>query len=153
STEVCTHFYDNDQSYPDNIEEQVAAGLRRIEKECGKNFGDAKNPLLLSVRSGARASMPGMMYTILHIALNHQPCGGLGDTRCAYDSYRRLIQMYSDVVLGVDHDKFEDILDTFKRRAGLKLDTEIDAAGLQDIVAQYKSLVKKDTGKPFPQDT
>ncbi len=152
STEVCTYFYKNNNAYPPDIELQAAAGLQQIEKETGMVFGDAKKPLLLSVRSGARASMPGMMDTILNIGLNDKTIMGLGNNRFAWDCYRRLIQMYGDVVQGVDHDHFEDILDSHKRRHALKLDTDIDAEGWQEIVAQFKALVQKDTGKPFPQD-
>ncbi|MEZ0260343.1 MAG: pyruvate, phosphate dikinase, partial [Alphaproteobacteria bacterium] len=156
STEVCTHFYRNKQTYPAGIEEQVDAGLKQLEKEIGVLFGDVKKPLLLSVRSGARVSMPGMMDTILNLGLNDVTVKGLaassGNDRFAYDCYRRLIQMYSDVVLGVDHDHFEDILDTFKRRNGFRQDTDIKAEGWMDIVEQFKALVKKETGKPFPQD-
>src|SRR3990167_7227301 len=152
TTDVCTYFYQNTQTYPRELERQVHEGLRRVEDVLDKKFGDTKNPLLLSVRSGARVSMPGMMDTVLNIGLNDETVIGLGDNRFAWDCYRRLIQMYGDVVLGVDRDRFEDILDTYKRRSALKLDTDIDAAGWQDIVAQFKALVQKDTGKPFPQD-
>ncbi len=156
STEVCTYFYQNKQSYPGDLDAQVNGGLAQLEKEIGAIFGDIKKPLLLSVRSGARVSMPGMMDTILNLGLNDVTVKGLAassnNERFAQDCYRRLIQMYSDVVLNVDHDLFEDILDTYKRRNGLKQDTDIDAAGLSDIVEQYKTLVQKQTGKPFPQD-
>jgi len=154
STEVCTYFYQNGSAYPADIEAQVMKGLKQLEKETGMVFGDAAKPLLLSVRSGARVSMPGMMDTILNIGLNDDTVKGLaasGDERFAYDCYRRLIQMYSDVVLGVDHDDFEDILDTHKRRNNLRQDTEITAAGLKEIVEQFKAVVQKETGKPFPQ--
>ena len=151
STEVCTHFYQNGNAYPAGVTEQTAAALQRLEKETGLVFGDAKKPLLLSVRSGARVSMPGMMDTILNLGLNDETIRGLGDNRFAWDCYRRLIQMYGDVVMGVDHDHFEDVLDTFKRRNGLKLDTEIDVEGWKDIVGQFKALVQRDAGKPFPQ--
>jgi pyruvate,orthophosphate dikinase len=152
STEVCTYFYQHNNSYPDDIEAQVAAGLVQVEKEIGLCFGDAKKPLLLSVRSGARVSMPGMMDTILNIGLNDETVKGLGDNRFAWDCYRRLIQMYGDVVLGVDHDHFEDVIDTYKRRNALKLDTDIEVDGWKEIVAQFKALVQRDIGKPFPQD-
>ncbi|TAL40203.1 MAG: pyruvate, phosphate dikinase [Alphaproteobacteria bacterium] len=156
STEVCTHYYQNKQSYPPAIEQQVDAGLKQIEKEIGVLFGDVKKPLLLSVRSGARVSMPGMMDTILNLGLNDTTVKGLAassnNERFAWDCYRRLIQMYSDVVLNVDHDLFEDILDTHKRRNGYRQDTDIPASGLQEIAEAYKDLVKKETGKPFPQD-
>jgi pyruvate,orthophosphate dikinase len=153
STEVCTHFYKNGSSYPAEIETQVAAALKQVEKETGTVFGDTKKPLLLAVRSGARVSMPGMMDTILNIGLNDETVKALsGDERFAFDCYRRLIQMYSGVVLGVAHHLFEDILDTHKRRSGLKSDTEVDAASWKEIVAEYKKLVKKETGADFPQD-
>ncbi len=152
STEVCTHFYQNGNSYPAGLEDQVAGGLAQVQKETGCVFGDAKNPLLLSVRSGARASMPGMMDTILNIGLNDETVKSLGDARFAWDCYRRLIQMYSDVVLNVAHDHFEDALDTYKRRNGLKVDTDVDAGGWRELVAAYKDIVKRETGQPFPQD-
>jgi pyruvate,orthophosphate dikinase len=156
STEVCTYFYQNSNSYPADIHGQFEAGLKQIEKETEMVFGDIHKPLLLSVRSGARVSMPGMMDTILNIGLNDITVKGLAESsrndRFAYDCYRRLIQMYSDVVLGVDHDHFEDVLDSYKRRNGLKLDTAITADGWMEIVEQFKAIVLKDTGKPFPQD-
>ncbi|MBI3440915.1 MAG: pyruvate, phosphate dikinase [Proteobacteria bacterium] len=152
STEVCTHFYQNSNSYPVAIELQVDSGLRQIEKEMGIQFGDIKKPLLLSVRSGARVSMPGMMDTILNIGLNDNTVKGLGDDRFAWDCYRRLIQMYGDVVMGVNRDHFEDLIDTYKRRNALKLDTEIDADGWKEIVTLFKTLVQRETGTPFPQD-
>ncbi len=152
STEVCTWFYQNGNKYPDGIEEQVQAGLRQIEKETGQIFGDSQKPLLLSVRSGARVSMPGMMDTILNIGLNDATVQGMGDNRFSWDCYRRLIQMYSDVVLDVGHDRFEDIIDTYKRRNGFRLDTDIDIEGWKHIVEDFKAIVQKETGKPFPQD-
>jgi len=152
STEVCTYFYQNGNAYPADIRVQVKTALAQVEKEKGACFGDAQNPLLLSVRSGARVSMPGMMDTVLNIGLNDETVKGLGDARFAFDCYRRLLQMYGDVVMGVDADHFEDIIDTFKRRAGLKLDTDIDADGWKDIVAQFKQLIAREAGKPFPQD-
>ena len=160
STEVCTHFYKNNNTYPAGIEAQVAACLAQIEKEIGLTFGSTKNPLLLSVRSGARASMPGMMDTILNIGLNDETVKSLGDVtvhgsgaaRFAWDCYRRLIQMYGDVVLNVAHDHFEDIIETHKRGNGWKLDTDIDADGWKEIVGEFKELVQRETGKPFPQN-
>jgi pyruvate, orthophosphate dikinase len=152
STEVCTYFYQNKNCYPADIEAQTAAALKQIEKEMGMFFGDVKKPLLLSVRSGARVSMPGMMDTILNIGLNDATVIGLGDNRFAWDCYRRLLQMYGDVVLGVDHGHAENIFDTYKRRSGLRLDTDIQADGWKDIVEQFKNLAEKETGKPFPQD-
>lgn len=156
STEVCTCFYQNGSSYPAGLEAQVDAALGRLESEIGGQFGAGDHPVLLAVRSGARVSMPGMMDTILNIGLNDQTVETLANAssnpRFAWDCYRRLIQMYSDVVLGVDHHRFEDVLDSFKRQSKIKLDTEIDADGWKDIVAEYKALVEEGTGKPFPQD-
>lgn len=156
STEICTWFYQNNNQYPAGLETEVDAALKRLETEMELGFGDAEKPLLLAVRSGARVSMPGMMDTILNLGLNDANVEALAkasnNPRFAWDCYRRLIQMYGDVVLNVDHHRFEDVLDTFKRRNGLRMDTDIDAEGWQDIVAQYKEIVQEATGKPFPQD-
>jgi pyruvate,orthophosphate dikinase len=156
STEVCTCFYQNGNSYPADLESQVDAALVQLESEIGGAFGAGDRPLLLAVRSGARVSMPGMMDTILNIGLNDKTVLSLAaasnNPRFAWDCYRRLIQMYSDVVLDVDHHRFEDVLDTFKRRNKLKLDTDIDADGWQQIVADYQDIVREATGAPFPQD-
>ena len=156
STEVCTFFYQNDSSYPDDIKLQVDTELKQLEKETGMVFGDTKKPLLLSVRSGSRVSMPGMMDTILNIGLNDTTVAGLAKSseneRFAFDCYRRLIQMYGDVVMNVDHHRFEDILDTYKRNNNLNLDTDIDAKGWKEIIAQFKTLIRKKTDKPFPQN-
>ena len=120
TTEACVHYYQNGKSFPAGLEDEVASGLAEVERQTGKRFGDAENPLLVSVRSGARASMPGMMDTVLNLGLNDQTVEGLarlsGDRRFAFDSYRRFIQMYSDVVLGLDHHTFEEILDDHKDR-------------------------------------
>jgi pyruvate,orthophosphate dikinase len=156
TTEVCTHYYDNDHVYPDALKAQVDVAMHAIEHQTGCKFGDAENPLLVSVRSGARVSMPGMMDTVLNLGLNDITVEGLakrsGDERFAWDSYRRFIQMYGDVVLGVDHHEFEDVIDTFKRRNDISQDTDIDAAGWKDIVAEFKGLVQDALGKPFPTD-
>jgi pyruvate,orthophosphate dikinase len=156
TTEVCTAYYDNDKSYPADLKAQVEAALADVEATMGKKFGDVSNPLLVSVRSGARVSMPGMMDTVLNLGLNDETVEGLavlsGDERFAWDSYRRFIQMYGDVVLGVDHHEFEEIMDTFKRDNDLALDTDIDADGWREIVADYKRVVEEETGKPFPSD-
>ena len=152
STEVCTYFYQNGNDYPAQLKEQVTAAIKQVEIETGMTFGDAKTPLLFAVRSGARVSMPGMMDTILNIGLNDETIKGLGDDRFAWDCYRRLIQMYADVVLGVEHHLFEDTLDTFKRRKSIAADTSLSADDWKEIVAQYKNIVQKETGKPFPQD-
>lgn len=156
TTEVCTAFYDNDQAYPDTLNGQVEDALAKLEKAVGKAFGDPANPLLVSVRSGARASMPGMMDTVLNLGLNDETAEGLaklsGDRRFAYDSYRRFIQMYSDVVLGVDHAVFEDILDGFKDDNDYSLDTELSSDDWENIVAQYKAAAARELGRDFPSD-
>jgi pyruvate,orthophosphate dikinase len=156
TTEACNHYYENCRKYPAELEKQVDAGITSIEKIIGKKFGDDKNPLLVSVRSGARASMPGMMDTILNLGLNDKTVAGLaqksGNGRFAYDSYRRFIAMFSDVVLDVDHYNFEEILDLKKQDKGVYLDTELNADDLKDIVEKFKAKVAEKTGKPFPQD-
>ena len=156
TTEVCTYYYANKESYPPELKEQVSTALREIGYQAKGNFGDPDKPLLLSVRSGARVSMPGMMDTVLNLGLNAQTTEGMakmtGDERFAYDSYRRFIQMYSDVVLGVDHALFEEILDDEKDQKGAELDTDLDAGDLKRIAALYKARVEKELGKPFPED-
>ena len=156
TTEVCTHFYENDKLYPSDLREQANAALRRVEEQVSATFGDSINPLLVSVRSGARASMPGMMDTVLNLGLNDETTEGLarrsGDERFAYDSYRRFIQMYGQVVLGVDHHHFEDLLENTKLDLGLTLDTELTADDWREVVAGFKDVVKRELGKPFPQD-
>ena len=156
STEVCSYYYAHDLSYPDALFEQVKAALKQIEAETGRTFANADNPLLLSVRSGARASMPGMMDTVLNLGLNDAVAAGLaqasGDARFAYDSYRRFIQMYGDVVLDVDHGLFEDLLEDMKLRQNVMQDTDLTADDLQLLVRQYLQLVEDETGSAFPQD-
>ena len=156
STEVCTYYYENNRTFPKGLEEQVENALRFVGEAVGATFGDASNPLLVSVRSGARTSMPGMMDTILNLGLNDETVEGLaarsGDRRFAYDSYRRFIQMYSNVVLGVDHGVFEDILENHKNLNGFTNDTELAAEDWQEVIAAYKEAVEGETGKPFPQD-
>ena len=156
TTEVCTHYYENGERYPDDLEAAVAAGVAHIEQAVGAAFGDRSNPLLVSVRSGARVSMPGMMDTVLNLGLNDESVEGLaaasGDARFAYDSYRRFIQMYGDVVLGVDHAEFEDLLEAHKDAKGVYLDTDMDAVDLKRLVDEYKDLVQSALGAPFPQD-
>jgi pyruvate, orthophosphate dikinase len=156
TTEVCTHFYGNGKAYPKELETQVEAALRQLEQRIGAKFGDAENPLLVSVRSGARASMPGMMDTVLNLGLNDGTTEGLakrsGDRRFALDSYRRFIQMYGQVVLGVDHHHFEDLLENTKLDLGLTLDTELSAENWQEVVEGYKEVVERELGTPFPQD-
>src|SRR5476649_2871449 len=156
TTDVCTHYYANGQAYPAGLKPAVDAALAAIGAGVGAGFGDPENPLLVSVRSGARVSMPGMMDTVLNLGLNAATAEGLarltGDERFAYDSYRRFIQMYSDVVLGVDHAVFEEILDDEKDQKGVELDTDLDAADLKRIAGLYKARVEKELGKPFPED-
>src|SRR6201995_1679234 len=155
-TSVCTYFYAHDKTYPKELKAQVEKALDHVGKLTGKIFGDPGNPLLVSVRSGARASMPGMMDTVLNLGLNDKTVEALaelsGDRRFAYDSYRRFITMYSDVVLGFDHSHFEDILDTFKDSQGYSLDTDLSADDWVDLVGKYKDAVARETGKDFPQD-
>ncbi|MGY4234917.1 pyruvate,orthophosphate dikinase [Bradyrhizobium sp. USDA 4449] len=155
-TSVCTYFYAHDKSYPKELRSQVESALDYVGKLTGKVFGDTKNPLLVSVRSGARASMPGMMDTVLNLGLNDETVEALselsGDRRFAYDSYRRFITMYSDVVLGFEHHHFEEILDTFKDSQGYTLDTDLTADDWVDLVGKYKDAVARETGKDFPQD-
>ena len=156
TTAVCTHYYDNGKTYPANLREQVTAAVARVGRLAGKTFGDSENPLLVSVRSGARASMPGMMDTVLNLGLNDETLVALakksGDTRFAYDSYRRFITMYSDVVLGVGHHHFEEILDKHKDRHGYTLDTELSAEDWVELVGRYKERLEDEHGKAFPQD-
>ena len=156
TTELCTAFYKNQRQYPKALETQLAHALAWVEKIVGAKFGDAKNPLLVSVRSGARASMPGMMDTVLNLGLNDKTVAGLAahskDQRFAYDSYRRFIQMYGDVVLEVEHHRFEEILEERKLTAGVDLDTDLTAGDWAQVIDAYKAMIKQDTGKPFPQD-
>jgi pyruvate,orthophosphate dikinase len=156
STEVCTFYYANQKSYPKELEAQVKDALAVVARITGRNFGDAKDPLLVSVRSGARASMPGMMDTVLNLGLNDATVEGLattsGDRRFAYDSYRRFITMYSDVVLGVGHEHFEEILELHKDRKGYTLDTDLTADDWAELIKRYKARVKEEIGEDFPQD-
>jgi pyruvate, orthophosphate dikinase len=156
TTEVCTAYYAGGESYPEGLTEQVTNGIAHIESVTGRTFGDPANPLLVSVRSGARVSMPGMMDTVLNLGLNDATVEGLaassGDARFAWDSYRRFIQMYADVVLGLNHHAFEDALEIAKEDRGYFLDTELEANDLIELVAEYKRLVEAEWGKPFPQD-
>ncbi|MBB6122784.1 pyruvate, phosphate dikinase [Sphingobium subterraneum] len=156
TTEMCTRYYVDGEVFPDSLREEVATGIAHIEGVTGKSFGDAADPLLVSVRSGARVSMPGMMDTVLNLGLNDQTVEGLaatsGDERFAWDSYRRFIQMYSDVVLELDHGAFEEALEIAKEDQGYHLDTELSAADWKALVGEYKKLVEQQWGKPFPQD-
>ena len=156
STEVCSWFYAHERSYPDELAAQVDEALARLEVELGSRFGDPADPLLVSVRSGAPVSMPGMMDTVLNLGLNDRTVEGLAaesaNPRFAYDSYRRFIQMYADVVLGVDHYQFEEALEDLKQARNCRFDTELDADALKALVKTYAGIVVKATGKPFPQD-
>ncbi|RUW76287.1 pyruvate, phosphate dikinase [Mesorhizobium sp. M2A.F.Ca.ET.067.02.1.1] len=156
TTEVCNAYYANGRAYPDGLEADVVAALDHIGRITGRRFGDPSKLLLVSVRSGARASMPGMMDTVLNLGLNDETVEALaadsGDARFAYDSYRRFIQMYSDVVMGLDHEVFEEILEDQKASLGHELDTELTAAEWQGVISLYKAKVEEELGKPFPQD-
>ncbi|MBA4747850.1 MAG: pyruvate, phosphate dikinase, partial [Sphingopyxis sp.] len=156
TTEVCTAYYAEGQAYPAALAAEVDAGIAHIEGITGKKFGNPADPLLVSVRSGARVSMPGMMDTVLNLGLNDTTVEGLaatsGDARFAWDSYRRFIQMYADVVMGLDHAAFEDALEVAKEDNGYFLDTELTAEDLRALVAEYKGLVADQSGAPFPQD-
>ena len=155
TTEVCTYLYAHDRQYPPGLSEEVDAALRRVEETVGAGFGDPERPLLVSVRSGAPVSMPGMMDTVLNLGLNDRTVEGLaaltGDRRFAYDSYRRFIQMYGDVVLGIDHYLFEDELEEVKLSGGRQLDTELAADDLEGLLGIYKRIVVERTGAQFPQ--
>src|SRR5271156_4318733 len=156
TTEVCTHFYANGKTYPAGLGPQVDAAMAEIGRKTQRVFGDASNPLLVSVRSGARASMPGMLDTVLNLGLNDDSVETLAktsnDARFAYDSYRRFIQMFSNVVLDVDIHNFEDILEDYKNSKGYPLDTDMKAEDWKAVIVDYKAKVEAETGKPFPQD-
>jgi pyruvate, orthophosphate dikinase len=162
TTDVCTYYYDNKLKYPKELDDQMVKAMKKVEREMGAKFGDKKNPLLVSVRSGSRASMPGMMDTILNLGLNDETIEGLinksGNERFAYDSYRRFISMYGDVVMDLkpktkdDIDPFEEILDAKKEARGVSLDTDLTAEDLKELVLEYKAAIKRETGEDFPED-
>jgi pyruvate,orthophosphate dikinase len=162
TTEVCTHYYENGRKYPDGLPSELTKAVAWMEKETGKKFGDPKNPLLVSVRSGARDSMPGMMDTILNLGLNDETTEGLkkatGNGRFAWDSYRRFLQMYGDVVMGVqkrhehEHEPFDDVMDALKKEVKAKEDVDLSEEHLQELVKRFKKLIKDRTGKAFPTD-
>ena len=156
SAELCSAYYELGRKLPEELKPMVSAALDEVGRIVGAGFGDVQNPLLVSVRSGSRASMPGMMDTVLNLGLNDQTVEGLaarsGDRRFAYDTYRRFIQMYADVVLGLDHELFEEILENYKGLKGFEYDTELGAEDWAEIVARYKTLVENELGTPFPQD-
>ena len=161
STAVCTHFYEHRGQYPEGLKRDVAGAMRRVEKIMGRRFGDGDDPLLVSVRSGARESMPGMMDTVLNLGLNDRTVAGMirrsGNPRFVYDSYRRFVQMYGDVVLGMkpdkadQHDVFETLLERKKRARGVADDTGLAAEDLQDLVGQFKDEIRRASGAPFPE--
>lgn len=162
TTEVCTHYYDNGENYPKQLAKQVKDAIKQVEETMGKKFGDAKDPLLLSVRSGARASMPGMMDTVLNLGLNDKAAEALinitQNPRFVYDSYRRFVQMYGDVVLDLkpknkmDHDPFEVIIEAKKKARGVEIDTDLTADDLKELVTEFKTAIKEQTGRDFPDD-
>ncbi|MFM8791785.1 MAG: PEP/pyruvate-binding domain-containing protein, partial [Solirubrobacterales bacterium] len=162
TTQVCIDYYKNHKKFPKGLEDEVASAMKLMEKETGKKFGDPKNALLVSVRSGARDSMPGMMDTILNLGLNDETVKGLaeatGNPRFAYDSYRRFIQMYGDVVMGVqkrhenEHEPFDEVMDGLKHQLGIKEDTDLTEEALRELIKRYMQLIKERTGKSFPQD-
>ena len=156
TTEACNWYYAHGQSYPSALADQVSAALDHVTALTGRRLGDPAQLLLVSVRSGARASMPGMMDTVLNLGLNDKTvealAAGSGDARFAYDSYRRFIQMYSNVVLGIDHDVFEEILEDEKAQRGHELDTGLSADDWKAVIGLYKAKVEEELGKPFPED-
>jgi pyruvate,orthophosphate dikinase len=156
TTEVCTEFYKNNQTYPESLAATVAENLKKVEALMGRRFGDPHNPLLVSVRSGARASMPGMMDTILNLGLNDTTVQGIiaqsGDERFAFDAYRRFVQMYSDVVMGMEKDILEHLLEQKKEQRGVHLDTDLTAADWRELVGAFKFKIKEHLGKEFPED-
>ncbi|HEC80498.1 MAG TPA: pyruvate, phosphate dikinase, partial [Firmicutes bacterium] len=161
STEACVYFFENGGKHPRGLEEEVENNLRKLEKVMGRRFGDKKNPLLVSVRSGARVSMPGMMDTVLNLGLNDETIEGIaeqmGDERPAYDSYRRLVHMFGDVVMGLkpekeEQDPFVEILDNLKKERNVEYDVDLKAEDLKELVEQYKQLIKDRLGEEFPQD-
>ena len=156
STEVCTEFYKNNNQYPASLAAEVSANLKQVEELMGKKFGDPQNPLLVSVRSGARASMPGMMDTVLNLGLNDITVQGIiaqsGDERFAYDAYRRFVQMYADVVMGIEKEVLDHLLEQKKEECGVHLDTDLSAADWKDLVAAFKAKIKSVLGKEFPED-
>ncbi|CAO0823395.1 Pyruvate, phosphate dikinase [Desulfarculales bacterium] len=162
TTEVCTYYYEHSYKYPDGLKKEVETALRKVEKSMGAKFGDPKNPLLVSVRSGSRVSMPGMMDTVLNVGLNDATIQGLivktGNERFVYDAYRRFVNMYGDVVMGVrpkdqkEHDPFEEIMEAKKKKCGVVLDTDLSAQDLKELVAEFKVLIQKRLGRPFPEE-
>lgn len=156
TTEACLSFFDHDKQFPEGMWQQTVEALKTVEQQTGKKFGDSKNPLLVSVRSGARVSMPGMMDTVLNLGLNSETLKGLaqltGNERFAYDAYRRLIQMFGRIVKRIDGEKFEHILEEYKEKTEGKRDTDLTTEMLKDVVADFKALYKHELGEEFPED-
>ena len=156
TTDTCAAYYDEGGRFPKGLVDQIRAGIKRLEKETGKSFGSDTDPLLVSVRSGAAVSMPGMMDTVLNLGLTEKSVRGLaeltGNDRFAWYAYRRLINMYGDVVMGVDHHHFENAFDKVKKDLGVTLDTDVPAEGLKKLCDEYRKVYKKHVGKAFPED-
>src|SRR5579884_4130136 len=156
TTAACLAYYSQGERFPDDMWDQVLAGLKAIEQEAGKKLGDVENPLLVSVRSGAKFSMPGMMDTVLNLGLNDETVQGVikqsGDERFAYDSYRRFIQMFSKIVMDADPKAFEAKLEEAREKAGVKTDAELSADTLKQLVVEFKQIAEKEAGEPFPTD-
>ena len=156
STDACAEYYENDKKYPDNLQKQVDDKLEELEKEMDAKLGDNENPLLVSVRSGAAVSMPGMMDTVLNLGLNDSSVQGLikktGNERFAWDSYRRFINMFGNVVMDVPHKHFEEVIEKAKATKGVEVDTELDAEDLKNVCEGYKEVVQKHAGEMFPED-
>ena len=155
TTRACNAYLENDESFPDGLTDQISEALATIESSLGKTFGSADSPLLVSCRSGAKFSMPGMMDTVLNIGINDAVLPGMiiafGDERFVYDSYRRLVQMFGSVVMGVEDHPFEEVLTEARAEAGVKTDSELDAASLAKVLERFKGIVKAETGMDFPQ--
>src|SRR4051812_29696204 len=156
TTEACNAYYESGKQFPPGMWDQTLAALRDLEQKTGKGFGDRNNPLLVSVRSGARISMPGMMDTVLNLGLNDDTVQGVialtGNERFAYDAYRRFIQMYGRIVQNIPAERFDDVFDEAKHRRGVELDTDLDAAALREVVTAFKDVVQQETGQPFPTE-
>ena len=156
SADVCKYYYENGRKYPTEMDVQVQENLKKMEEALGKKFGDEKDPLLVSVRSGAAVSMPGMMDTVLNLGLNEKTMAGLiaksGNARFAWDAYRRFIQMFGNVVDGIEHEKFEAVIEEAKKAKGIKEDTAMSAENWQEVVAGYKEVYKVEKGRDFPSD-
>jgi len=152
TTEACVAYMEADRSFPEGLDEQVEEALDRLEEQAGKALGDPEDPLLVSVRSGARESMPGMMDTVLNLGLNDESVAGLGDDRFAWDSYRRFVQMFGNVCRGIPGERYEDLIKEAKSEAGVKEDVELDVDALRALTARFKKVFADETGEDFPQE-